>query len=244
MSDSVKRQNGRATAKSAESGAKSEKKRANIDSPRPQKAPAPKKRRNNDTLDKVPSLVKAFLDVEHPKTRAQLGKLFKLDKGTVADILRDHEAERASRLDERIQRNIKAMADTITTDASSDYAAAITIYKETLERLKGERAHVQGLEETDNIKDMAARAKLLQSIEYQMFQVLWRIDGQKNINVKTLQPLGVSTGGGGATGDIGPQATIYNLYIKNVNVATPEALTQHEKDKKEIDADYSVEDKE
>lgn len=230
--------------KSEKSASKGLQNETDIDSARPQKAFSPKKRRNNDTLDKVPALVKAFLDVEHPKTRAQLGKLFKLDKGTVADILREHEVERASRLDERIQRNIKAMADTITTDASSDYTAAITIYKETLERLKGERAHVQGLEETDNIKDMVARAKLLQSIEYQMFQVLWRIDGQKNINVKTLQPLGVSTGGGGQAGDIGPQATIYNLYIKNVNLGTEAALKQHEDDKREIEADYEeVDDK-
>ena len=211
---------------------------ADIDSPRPQKALASKKRRNNDTLDKVPALVKAFLDVEHPKTRAELAALFKLDKGTVADILREHEAERSRRLDDRIQRNIKAMATTITTDAASDYAAAIAIYKGVLERLLAERAHVQGLESTDDIKDRAAKAKLLQSIEYQMFQVLWRIDGQKNINVKTLQPLGVSTAGGGASGDIDRRTTIYNLYIKSVNVSTDKALAQHDADKKEIEADY------
>ena len=208
-----------------------------IDSSQTQALVKPKKR-NKATEAKLKPLIAAYLDVSQHVSQEDLAKRYKLDPATVADILRPFYDERAKRLDKRIERNVKRMADHITADAPVDYIEAMTIYKDTLERLKSERAHVLAFEDTDDIKALAERAKLLRSIESQMFNVLWRIDGQKNINVKTLAPLGVSTAGGGASGDIDRRTTIYNLYIKSVNVSTPDALSQHDADKKEIEADF------
>ena len=187
-------------------------------------------------------LIKAYLDVTEYVSLEDLAQRFKLSRPTVTDILKPFYAERARRLDERIERNVKRMADHITADAPVDYIEAMTIYKDTLERLKIEHTQALALPDGESARERLDKAKLLRSIESQMFNVLWRIDGQKNINVKTLAPLGVSTAGGGASGDIDRRTTIYNLYIKSVNVGTPEALDAHAKDKEAIEADYEVED--
>ncbi len=207
----------------------------------PSSPPKKAKIRNKAVFAVEQDVIKAYLDVSKHVTLDELAQRFKISRPTVTDILEPFRDKRSQLLDERIARNVKRMADMISADAPHDYIQAMTIYKDTLEALQRERDAALALPSTQDAEELLVRAKLLRSIESQMFNVLWRIDGQKNINVKTLQPLGVSTGGGGASGDIGPQATIYNLYIKNVNVGTDAALKQHEDDKREIEADYEVE---
>ena len=210
----------------------------------PASPPKKPKIRNKAVSAVEQDIIKAYLDVSAHVTLDGLAQRFKISRPTVTDILEPFRDKRAQLLDERIARNVKRMADMITADAPHDYIQAMTIYKDTLEALQRERDSALALPDTQDAEEMLVRAKLLRSIESQMFNVLWRIDGQKNINVKTLAPLGVSTAGGGASGDIDRRTTIFNLFIKSVNVATDATLKQHDDDKKAIEADYTVEDDE
>lgn len=241
MSDRVKRQSGNADAKMAEEKAESAKEGGecvksdtNVDSAQPSETSKEKK----VTPIQRAEIARRYLN-EHV-TMVQLAVEYGVHHSWIGRIIKPFKEEHDKAILERIQRNAQSTADTLLKDIQPDYVKAREAYAGSLERIAEDIAQLMELP-VDTLKEKEARNKLLKSLEDQRNNILWRMDGQKAITAKTLAPLGVSTGGGGASGDIGPQATIYNLYIKNVNVATPDALTQHERDKKAIEADFEVE---